>query len=275
MIYLERPAAGYASRPCAGAFGRRKKMNYVIKVLAALLFTGSILAEPSDTHIDLRETASWAVRNSNVELLRALLQAGVQIDEPVDDEENGYTLLHLAAIYNKPRIAQFLFDNGAWREVRDKSGARPIDIAFQGGYTNVCQILEKPSEKEEMVGDFPEEVLRQVLRLEVSKEPTFVTFNGTNAPAVFVEWVGRSWKDVRPASQSELSEGTEKETGHIQDRKTKEPGRDIYISIKKTEDGYEWAVTSYHGPLAAHQVSGKMIKRYGYWIRTEVKGWQA
>jgi len=249
--------------------------NTLFLIMISLLVSVS-LAEPSDNHNALKGAAEWAVLNSNVELLRALLQAGVQIDEPVESNDIvDWTMLHYAALHNKPRVVQFLLDNGASLNIRSKGGDRPIDMAFDQSCTNVCRLLEKPTEKEELIGDIPEAVLDEVLRLEYSKEPTFVSFNGTNASVVLVEWLGRYWKDIRPASQAELTEETEGKTGHIQDKGTHDSGRLFDIVIKKAGDGYDWAVRSYHGPLAAWGQSGKMIKRYGYWLRTEVRGWES
>jgi len=249
-------------------------MKSLITIIAALLVSLIASAEPSDNHVALQKTASWAVAQPNVELLRALLQAGVQIDEPVEPDM-GLTLLHLAAMYNRPMALQFLLDNGALKQMRAETGDRPIDLAFSEGQTNVCQLLAKQAEKERMVGEFPKAVLDEILRFEYSEEPTFVSINGTNAPPVIAKWLGRIWKDVRPASQAELSKGTQKKTGHIQDIETKEPGRRFDIMIKKTKDGYDWTVRSYHGPLAGYGQSGKLIKRYGYWIRTGVEGWDS
>lgn len=229
-------------------------------------------AEPSYNHIALKETAYWAVVNSNVELLRALLQAGVQIDEPVDDADMDWTLLHCAAVHNKPGVVQFLLDNGASLDIRSAGGDRPIDMAFDKGCTNVCRLLEKPIENEKLIGDIPEAVLDEILRLDYSEEPTFLSLNGTNAPADVVRWIGRYWKDIRPASQAELTEGTKGKTGHIQDKETQEPGRVFSIVIEKTADGYDWAVRSYHGPLGGWTIFGKLFKRYGYWLRTELRG---
>lgn len=233
-------------------------------------------AEPSDNHDALKEAAKWAVYNSNVELLRALLQAGVQIDEPVESSDIvDWTMLHYAALYNKPRVVQFLLDNGAIMDIHCKNGDRPIDIAFEEGYTNVCELLVKPAGNEKLIGDIPETVFDEVLRLDYSEEPTFVSLNGTNTPVVVVEWLGRYWKDIRPASQAQLTEGTGIETGHIQDKKSHDAGRSVDIEIKKTKDGFDWAVRSYRGPLSAWGQSGKLIKRYGYWLRAEVQGWQS
>lgn len=250
--------------------------NALAFIIISLLVSVS-LAEPSDNHKALKGAAEWAILNSNVELLRALLQAGVQIDEPVDDTDFEWTMLHLAALHNRPRVVQFLLDNGALLDIRCKGGNRPIDMAFDNGCTNVCLLIAKPEsgQDERLIGDIPEAVLDEILRLEDSEEPTFVSLNGTNAPAVLAEWLGRYWEDVRPTSQAELTEGSEGKTGHIQDKKTKEAGRLFDIVLKRTAEGYDWAVRSYHGPLAAWGQSGKLIKRYGYWLRTGGQGWES
>lgn len=234
-------------------------------------------AEPSDNHIALKKAAEWAVLYSNIELLRALLQAGVQIDEPVVDNDMDWTMLHYAALHNKPRVAQFLLDNGALPDIRCKGGDRPIDFAFENGCTNVCLLLAMPesAQNERLICDIPESVLEEVLQLEFSEEPTFVSLNGTNAPAAIVEWLGRYWKDVRPSSRADLTEDTGIMTGHIQDKVTKDAGRLFDIVIKKTADGYDWALRSYHGPLAGWGQSGNLIRKYGYWLRVEAGGWSS
>jgi hypothetical protein len=250
-------------------------MKNALALIMISLLVSVNLAEPSENHIALKKAAGWAVLNSNVELLRALLQAGAQIDEPVDDIDMDWSMLHYAVIHNKPRVVQFLLDNGAMLDIRSKGGDRPIDMAFEESCTNLCRLLEKPTQKEELIGDIPEAVLDEVLQLQYSEEPTFVSFNGTNAPAVMVEWLGRSLKDVRPASQAELTKGTEGKTGHIQDKEKHDSGRRLDIEIKKTADGYDWSVRSCHGPLAAWGQSGKLIKKYGYWLKIVEDGWQS
>lgn len=252
-------------------------MKNALALILISLFVSVSLAEPSDNHTALKGAAEWAVYYSNVELLRALLQAGVQIDEPVVDTDPEWTMLHLAALHNKPRVVQFLLDNGALPDIRNKGGDRPIDLAFDNGYTNVCLLLAmpEPAQKERLICDIPESVLEAVLQLEYSEEPTFVSLNGTNAPAVMVEWLGRYWKDVRPSSRAELTEDTGIMTGHIQDKVTKDAGRLFDIVIKKTDGGYDWALRSYHGPLAGWGQSGNLIRKYGYWLRVEADGWSS
>jgi len=242
-------------------------------------------AEPSLEHLRLSEAAEFAVERENVELLRALLQAGVQINEPVNTfvSENR-TLLHCAVMLNTPRSVQFLLDNGAnlSLDARDKNGQRPIDYALEKENTTMCQLLTKPDNKDESYWEicgFPIEVLEEVinpwayLRGNMAREPLFVSFNGTNAPTEFIEWFGKYFPDLRPYTQAELSEEERDEngrlikTGHIRDKDTKEKGYIFSIRIEKINDGYEHAKSMYGGPLNANPGgSGKLIRKYGYWV---------
>jgi hypothetical protein len=250
-------------------------MKNALTMILTMFAVGVVLGEPSRNHVALQKAAEWAVTNSNIELLRALLQAGVQIDEPVDNM--GWTMLHFAAIHNQPRVVRFLLDNGAETDVRGKYGDRPIDLAFNQGQTNVCQLLEKPARNEELVCDIPESVLLEIISPgeEDDAMPPFVSLNGTNAPAAMIEWLRGYLSDVRPASQAKLIEDPQTKLAYVEDKETRELGRLFDIVIKKTTDGYDWSVRSFTGSVAGWGQSGKLIKRYGCWFKIEVHGWQS
>lgn len=244
-------------------------------LLCAALLAMDVQGAPSEDHRDLSPTACWALRRENVELLRALLQAGLQINEPVEaakGDETGRTLLHMAADQDKAHVAQFLRDNGASVYVRDAAGDRPIDLAFRNNNTNVCEVLQVPEAEDVMVGDLPEAVLREVIRFAPRQEIAFITFNGADAPKELASWFqAAGWTRLRPASDSEVGATTDGQEGQIRDRKTKEVGLLLKIAIKKTKTGYDWGVVFHESPWESSIQSGGLIKRYGYWIRVNVK----
>lgn len=251
-----------------------KAWMWVMLCSGALVLTA--VGGSSDDHRALSSTACWAVGRDNVDLLRALLQAGVQINEPVcagQDDDTGRTLLHLAAAQNRLRVIEFLRDNGASLSVRDRAGDRPIDLAYRDNYTNACDVLSQPDMAETLVGEVPEDVLKEVIRIAPRQEVTFLTFNGADAPKELMDWFRKTgWPKIRSGSESELSDAADGQEGQIRDRKTKETGLLLKIAVKKTKTGYDWGVVLCESPWSSDIQSGGLIKRYGYWIRVNVKG---
>jgi ankyrin repeat protein len=160
------------------------------------------VAQPSDDHVHLADAANWAVSTTNIDLLKSLIQAGVQINEPVE-KEAGWTLLHFAASSGPERVVRFLMVNGADPTRRDHGGLRPIDLAYQESRTNICQVLENAQPSTSLIDGFPEGVLETVFR-SLQKDSVLVTINGKDPSAELLQWLRRAWPNAVPGSKGEL-----------------------------------------------------------------------
>jgi len=215
----------------------------------------------------LAEAATWAVSTSNTELLKALLQAGLQINEPLE-EEMEWCLLHFAASSGTERMVRFLLDNGADPAVRDKGGLRPIDIAYEVGRTNMCQAMANLGPDQTMIGGFPEEVLAIVFGSSPREDRIFVSLNGEDLPEELLHWIRHLW----PKAQS--GRGRESEPEGVSDTsKAATNGSPqeatCVVAIKKMSDTeYRWWISVIFNPLAGWQSEGTARLLYGYWIKT-------
>jgi len=244
----------------------------VCKIVLALSTILPARSEPTDDHGMLAETAEWAIGRGNISLLEALLQAGLQIDEPLEDALE-YGCLHFAALYNKPRVVDFLLDNGADASVRATSGDRPIDLAIQYAHRSVCTLLTQPEKEVSRVAGVPKSALEEIARLPKYDGIVFASLNGQDAPADLVKWLQQAWKDVRPGSHAEMSDSeADGETGQIRDQQSLEPGAKYSLNISETDTGFEWRVIFLQAPLAGFRQEGRLREEYGYWIRSDVTG---
>ena len=232
-------------------------------------------------HVVLCEAAKWGIFKGNVRLLESLLQAGLMIDQPLD-QETGWTALHYSAVQNQPRAARFLVANGAILEVRDKHGQRPIDYAFKNGKFELCEILRKPDRKERMLADLPEDLLNELFRQKPDKKDDrvrFLSLNGQDPGDEMLEYFRHLWPNVRPRPHAEeidrkAQPDVESKTSY-RDIKTGDYGIVVEISLEKTsDDSFDWRHREAAGPiLAGGGTSGKISKAYGYWIKHDTSGW--
>ncbi|MCF6312997.1 MAG: ankyrin repeat domain-containing protein [Verrucomicrobiales bacterium] len=231
-------------------------------------------------HVKLCQAATLAVGDGNIKLLEALLQAGLQIDEALDFDTK-WTALHYASLYNKPGIAKLLIANGADRGVKSRYGDRPIDMAFQKKYWDVCDVMKKPIAKEKLVGEFPEGLLKSLDIFSVSsaKAIQFLSVNKNDPSKEMMTFCRRNWPNVRRGSRAIEASDEEvkvaKSNSAYYDPKTKEFGLVVELMIKMTgKKSYEWSQRQATGPfLSGGGVSGVAVKRYGYWISTTTSSW--
>lgn len=231
------------------------------------------VAQPSDDHVHLADAATWAVSTSNTELLKSLLQAGVQINEPVE-KEAGWTLLHFAASSGTERLVRFLIDSGADPSRRDHAGLRPIDLAYQQSRTNICQALANTRESASSVDGFPEGVLETVFRSQQSNA-VIVSINGKDPSGELLKWLRRVWPNAIPGSKGELVTDTASGEKHYRNIESKEKLASCAVTIKRlNEREYSWFMSFRSGPLSGWHDEGKAREEYGYWLVTETKGGQ-
>ena len=231
----------------------------------------SAVADPSDDHVHLAGAATWALTTSNVDLLKALLQAGLQINEPLEDEL-GWTLLHYAAGSGTERVVRFLVDNGAEPSCRDHGGKRPIDIAYHARRTNICEILSETRKTSYVVDGFPGEVLEWVFRPN-RLDAVHVSVNGTDPSGELMEWIRGVWPNAAPGSKGEFVEDEASGEKSYRDIESKEKMAKCDVTMEMVgEREYSWSISYRTGPLAGFFDVGRSREEYGYWLVTESKG---
>ena len=256
-------------------------------VFAIVIAASSVFAEPTDTHKQLCDAASVAILTSNTNLFKALLDAGLQINEPLfyDHEtilgtreklELG-TPLYCTVFYHcsvstntgGTDLVQFLLDNGADRDKRNRFYERPIDVAYKRKHTAICELLAKPEGDKELIADLPieawEELLGDIHEHIFAKEIIFgVNLYGDHAPPEFIEWLRKRHPALR------FHEPMENSFKLAQDNATKEKGVVLLINLRKdADDEYRSVVVFSLGWGGSNRKNGYLVNKYGYWIRTD------
>ncbi|KAL2346750.1 hypothetical protein Fmac_000750 [Flemingia macrophylla] len=78
------------------------------------------------SYADAGNLACTAVEQNNIELLKELIQCGVDVTQP---QKNGTTALHMAALEGNAELIRFLVDQGADMDKQDADGCTPRDFA--------------------------------------------------------------------------------------------------------------------------------------------------
>jgi cell wall assembly regulator SMI1 len=78
---------------------------------------------------------------SDLELLRALLEAGADINHVDTLISNGNTPLHFAAAAGQIDAVKLLLAHGARPNAKNDKGQRPVDLASNKGHTEVASVL--------------------------------------------------------------------------------------------------------------------------------------
>ena len=84
-----------------------------------------------------------AVWKGNLEVVRALLDAGADVNALNQNDHWGNTPLHAAAHANHTAIAQLLIQRGASLEARDANGRTPLDHTTFHKATAVAKVLQQ------------------------------------------------------------------------------------------------------------------------------------
>jgi hypothetical protein len=86
-----------------------------------------------------KEIALFAIEHNELGLLKFALQPGLDINAPVDEQNN--TLLHVTAIHNRSKLANFLIDQGASISQRNKDGLKPAGLAQLRGNSETENVI--------------------------------------------------------------------------------------------------------------------------------------
>jgi len=231
---------------------------------------------------EIAEDALTAIYHSDTNTLERLMKRGLSVNA----KRHGSSLLESAVIFSNEEMVRYLLSKGADATGTNRNGRALIEIAFEDGATNICELLyaftpAEPEKEFRIIAGFPEDVLEQIIEpAEIGlRGPLFVSFNNADAPAELMEWMRQYLPNIHPGTQqAEMSEDEKDENGrivklgHCRDKDTKEAGYLLSFWIEKVEDGYAWAWTWYSGPLSAARGQGKLIKRYGHWFHVDVEG---
>ena len=90
----------------------------------------------------------YCILKDDLSTLRSLLKLGVDINTPIRTNAalDGYTSLHLAAMYHRTKLLSFLLENGAIPTLAGIDGIKPIDIAIDVGNQQDIRLLTEFTE---------------------------------------------------------------------------------------------------------------------------------
>merc|ERR1712038_1131234 len=88
-----------------------------------------------------RTPLGGAVIDGHLNVVKYLIsQHNVNIDS---QENDGSTPLILAAYFNRPKVARFLFEKGANNSIKDNDGQTALDYARSKKFVNIIEILKQ------------------------------------------------------------------------------------------------------------------------------------
>jgi ankyrin repeat protein len=245
----------------------RRKDSWLVLLGGVLCFQLWCYSEPPEDHRNLSNAASWAVTRSNEVLLRALLQAGLQISEPIDD--TGFTILHQATCANNEGLVKFIVDNGAKLDVRDMLGRRPIDYAYEDGRTNICLLLAQNVVQCDSIAGFPVAMLEEAFKTIPLTNRVWVLFNNKEPSDEMLKWlrVTQHWPNAIAFPVSNvIDRGGE-------DLSFREPivhdNSDYSFAmniVKESSDGYLCKSFMRTGREFVGIDRRRVTLRYGYWL---------
>jgi len=250
----------------------------VLALIFSCKLSSPAYAEQSENHVALASAAEWAVITTNTVLLKALLDAGVQVNEHLDD--NGSMLLKTAVILKNDRMVDFLLEKGADPELRDVLGSRMIDIAFEDGSTNICSLLGKAAKRNDKTADgMPCSMLEEVFRTVSLTNVVFVEVNRRPPSPSMLSFIRSA---VFPNAQA-MPEYLRKQYFNHDDNpivlQEGEKAAAIFdVEIKKvTDDEYDvWTITFHSLPrtiagelMEAIPIHYRVFKKYEYWVLYE------
>lgn len=225
-------------------------------------------SEPSEDHRNLSTAASWAILRSNEVLLRALLHAGLQIDEPINGHSES-TVLHEAVIGGSESMVKLIVDNGAKLDVRDKAGRRPIDYAYENGRTNICQLLARNVAHWESIAGFPVAMLEEAFKTIPVTNRVWVLFNNKEPSDEMLKWlrVTQHWPNAIAFPVSNVidrgGDGLSFREPVVRDDSDYSFVMNI---VKESSDGFLCKSSMRAGVEFVGIDRRRVILRYGYWV---------
>lgn len=119
-----------------GAYQQWEQKNFDINHQFGTLFTKD--DDTFDKKLSLLHIAAFT---GNLDMVRALLEQGANVDEK---EADGWTPLHLAAKYGYKQVVTTLLEKGANVDEKEDDGLVPLHLAAEKGHEDiVTTLLEK------------------------------------------------------------------------------------------------------------------------------------
>ncbi len=240
-------------------------------IFSAIIISDIIIQGCLSQHSLARQLKD-ACFQDNPEKIEEILQRGFSIDSPID--ENGNTLLRVAATYGSEEVIRLLLKKGASLEAHNKFGSRAIDRPYTHGLTNICELLAIKSPHPDLLIDgIPEPVIEEMFSLsDRFKKKTILEVNWGAAPELAV-WLQRKGMNqfVMFRDDMKFEVKTDMATGK-EEAFEKKIGAFVSwckITLVKKRDGsyYEWEYSSWHSRSDdSLNIGCKMKKDYGYWF---------
>ena len=111
------------------------------------------LLSKGDLHTDGESPLLRAVRKENHRLAWLLLRNGAEVDAV--DAVLGQTPLHIAAAKGNAKLVQMLIAANARKDIQDKQGLRPVDIAESCDIREMLRVVVTPEPSERLKSDSP------------------------------------------------------------------------------------------------------------------------
>jgi ankyrin repeat protein len=80
-----------------------------------------------------------AALGGSVEVTRLLLDKGAEIE--ARESESDSTPLHVAAGWGRMEVVRLLIERGARKDVKNKAGKTPAEVAVEAGYSEVAKAI--------------------------------------------------------------------------------------------------------------------------------------
>lgn len=228
----------------------------------------------------LGEAASFAISSNNQNLMAALMQAGLKINDPIriDVETDKWELPLAIAVHDEqPAMAAFLVSNGADPDVRDRYDHRLIDYAVQKGLTDFYEILRIADKLDWEYDGYPQDMFVTMLKLnrkyESNGNPVFLSLNGEDPPAELFAYLKSKIPHYRLRSTARTLSveeyGPHKTPTQFQENSSGEYGTIQEITLEPTDDERTYLFRVLNAPsegLSGGGYGGLITKRYGYWV---------
>ena len=227
-----------------------------LSLIALCGFWVSPLRADDDTWGDefkvLRESAKFALYSGDLDLLKALVNAKLDVNRPLETV-SGDTALHIAVRPGKLDMIHFLIKHGAKRDARNKDGQMPIDQLHTSKDMDlepIIRALERPltAFDKTLLAGFPTALWRGLLRPPKAQpdplEPVppfddeqrvfvpFISINGDDPPLELAPALTSRYPGWKPASAATPPPSSiEKPASTYWDKASKRPGERILITL--------------------------------------------
>lgn len=212
----------------------------------------------------LHELALDSIEKSDIHALEQLIKQGL----PVGGTREEISLLQFAIICNKSDIVQFLLKKGA--DPAEKiEGKRLIDIAYENGNTNLCQLLALTNRCDRLVAGVPVDVWDACFRFAFynPEKTLLVAVNQLNPGPELQKWLRERKIKWVPHTRAEISN----DGIYVVDHEPAIMHRVDLVKVLATKYRFSVSCRGDLRPLG-FMTHGQfeITKEYGYWFCKEL-----